>query len=240
LPHSGTFFEQLSVRLGGKKVKLDLAGETIIPILMTGRQKFLRTISNPTLALMLLLLGLAGLFIEFTHPGIIIPGVLGAIFLILAFMAFQVLPVNYIGLLLIFLSIGFFIAEIKIQGFGMFGIGGVISFVLGSVILIKKVPIPEMRPSMTFIILTALTFGGVFLFLGYKVYKALQQKTETGKEGLEGETGIAKTKITSTEGKVFVHGEWWNAVADDDIPEGAKIVIEAVENLILRVKKTGG
>lgn len=224
-------------RIGGNKTRLDLQGQTIQSIKMTGRQKFLRTISNPTLALVLVFLGLAGLFIEFTHPGIIIPGVLGAIFLILAFMAFQVLPVNYIGLLLILLSIGFFIAEIKIQGFGMFGIGGVISFVLGSVILIKKVPVPEMRPSMTFIIITALAIGSVFFFLAYKVYKAIQHRTETGKEGLIGETGVAKTIITPTEGKVFVHGEWWNAIADREIAQGTKVIVESFDKFVLKVKK---
>ena len=227
-------------RIGDKKVKLELKGEKIVFLEMSGRQKFLRTISNPTLAFLLLMLGLAGLFIEFTHPGIIIPGVLGAILLILAFMAFQLLPINYIGLLLILLSIGFFIAEIKIQGFGMFGIGGVISFVLGSVILVKKIPIPEMRPSMSTIIIIAIGFGGIFLFLAYKVYNAMKRKTETGQEALTGKIGVAKTGITSTSGRVFVHGEWWNAVSDEDIPEGSKVKIESIKNFVLKVKKTGG
>lgn len=219
----------------GKTFVLELKGEKIIPLEMSSRQRFLKTITNPNLAYFLLIFGLIGLYLEFTHPGTIIPGVLGGISLLLAFLAFQVLPINYVGLLLILLSLGFFIAEIKIQGFGAFGIGGIISFVLGSIILINA-PIPEMRPTMSIIIAFGIGFGVLFMFLTFKVIKAMKRGTETGKEGLAGETGIAKTEITPSSGKIFVHGEWWNAVSDETIPSGTKVIIESVDNFVLKVK----
>lgn len=223
----------------GSRVMLELKGEKIVPLEMSERQKFLRTITNPNLAYFLLIFGLVGLFIEFTHPGIVIPGILGGISLLLAFLAFQILPINYVGLLLILLSIGFFVAEIKVQGFGMLGVGGIISFILGSIMLINS-PIPEMRPAMSMIITFAVCFGCIFLFLTFKVFQAMKRKRETGMEGIIGESGVARTDIDNHQGKVFVHGEWWNAVADGLIPAGSQVRVESVENLVLKVKKIGG
>lgn len=220
----------------GKIMTLKLKGQPVTRLPMSDRQKFLKTITNPNLAYFLLIIGLFGLYLEFTNPGIIIPGVLGGIALLLAFLAFQILPINYVGLLLILLSIGFFIAEIKVQGFGMLGIGGVISFVLGSIILINA-PIPEMRPTMSIIITFSICFGLVILFLTYKVYKAMRRKSETGQEGLTGETGTAKTPINTNSGKVFIHGEWWNAVSDDEIPAGARVTVLSMDRVTLKVKE---
>jgi membrane-bound serine protease (ClpP class) len=227
------------IQANGRTVTLNLQNEKIIPLNMSERQKFLRTITNPSLAYFLLIFGLIGLYIEFTHPGVAIPGILGGISLLLAFLAFQILPINYVGLFLILLSIGFFIAEIKVQGFGMLGVGGIVSFILGSMMLINS-PIPEMRPAMSLIISFALCFGFVFLFLTFKVFQAMKRKLETGREGLIGETGVAKIDIDNHSGKVFVHGEWWNAVADGLIPAGSKVQVEGIENLLLKVKKSGG
>jgi len=222
--------------VNGKSLVLELQDSNVVNMEMSKRQKFLKTITNPNLAYFLLIFGLIGLYLEFTHPGAIIPGVLGGISLLLAFFAFQILPINYIGLMLIILSIGFFIAEIKVQGFGVLGIGGVISFILGSIMLIDS-PIPEMRPAMSMIILFGVCFGILFLFLTFKVIKAMKRKSETGAEGLTGETGIAKTDITPTSGKVFVHGEWWNAVADETLPAGSKVTVESMDDFTLKVKK---
>ncbi|MCP5102043.1 MAG: nodulation protein NfeD, partial [bacterium] len=163
----------------GKTVVLELTGESTKFLEMSYRQKFLKTITNPTLAIFLFLLGVFGIYIEFSHPGGIVPGVIGGICLLLAFMAFQVLPINYIGLFLIVLSIGFFIAEIKIQGFGAFGIGGIISFILGSLMLVNA-PIPEMRPAMSIIVAFAIWFGFLFMFFTYQVLQAMNPKTRTG------------------------------------------------------------
>ncbi len=225
-------------RANGKTAALKLEGESLVPLEMSGRQKFLKTITNPNLAYFLLIFGLLGLYLEFTHPGILIPGILGGICLLLAFLAFQVLPINYVGLLLILLSVGFFIAEIKIQGFGMFGVGGIVSFILGSLMLISA-PIPEMRPNMSTIIMFALVFAAVFLILAYKVFKAMKRGIDTGEQGLVGEIGVAKTGIDTRAGKVFVHGEWWNAVnasePGETIPAGSKVKVDAVEGFVLKV-----
>jgi membrane-bound serine protease (ClpP class) len=223
----------------GRAITLNIQNEKIVNLTMSERQKFLRTITNPSLAYFLLIFGLIGLYIEFTHPGVAIPGILGGISLLLAFLAFQILPINYVGLFLILLSIGFFIAEIKVQGFGMLGVGGIIAFVLGSMMLINS-PIPEMRPAMSLIISFAFCFGFVFLFLTFKVFQAMKRKLETGREGLIGESGVAKTDIDNRSGKVFVHGEWWNAVADGLIPKGTRVQVETIDNLQLKVKKSGG
>lgn len=223
------------VMTSGKKVRLRLQDKKVINIPMSGRQKFLRTITNPNLAYFLLIFGLLGLYLEFTHPGTIIPGVLGGISLLLAFLAFQILPINYVGLLLILLSLGFFIAEIKVQGFGMLGIGGIISFTLGSIILINA-PIPEMRPTMSIIITFSVCFGLIILFLTFKVFKAMRRRIETGEEGLGGETGTARTDIDSRSGKIFIHGEWWNAVSDTPIPAGSKVEIVSRKNFVLKVR----
>jgi membrane-bound serine protease (ClpP class) len=142
-------------------------------------------------------------------------------------------------LFLILLSIGFFIAEIKVQGFGMLGVGGIASFILGSMMLINS-PIPEMRPAMSLIISFALSFGFIFLFLTYKVFQAMKRKMETGSEGLVGESGVAKTDVDGRSGKVFVHGEWWNAISDTAIPAGSRVEVVAVNNLLLKVKISGG
>jgi membrane-bound serine protease (ClpP class) len=138
--------------------------------------------------------------------------------------------------LLILLSIGLFIAEIKIQGFGILGVGGIVSFVLGSVMLIDT-PIPALKPSLSTILGVAAAFGAIFLFLTFKVIKAMKNRTVTGKEAMVGEIGKAKTDIDKNGGKVFVHGEWWNAITDTDqhIPNGSKIVVKSIENFVLTV-----
>jgi len=110
---------------------------------------------------------------------------------------------------------------------------------LGSIMLINA-PIPEMRPAMPIILTFAVCFGCIFLFLGLKVIQAMKKRKETGREGLIGESGVAKTDIDNRSGKVFVHGEWWNAVADGLIPAGSKIQVETIDNLVLKVKKSGG
>jgi len=220
----------------GKKEILNIRNKTIQNIRMTMRQRFLRTITNPNLAYFLLIIGLAGLYIEFTNPGVIIPGVIGGIALLLAFLAFQILPINYTGLFLILLSIGFFIAEIKIQGFGILGFGGILSFVLGSVMLVNS-PIPELRPAIATIATATGAFGAVFLFLTYKVIKASRRKAETGSEGMIGENGRARSPVNSLSGKVFIKGEIWDAISEEPISEGEIVEILSVDNLILKVKK---
>ncbi len=223
-------------RFDGEEHVLDLKGEEIVEMPMTARQKFLLTISNPNLAYILLMLGLLGLYFEFSNPGAILPGVLGGICLLVAIFSFQILPINYVGLILILLSIGLFILEIKIQSYGILSVGGVLAMVIGSIMLIDA-PIPELRPSLNFIIPIAISLSLIFLFLIILAVKAHARKASTGREGLIGETGKAKTDL-SPEGKVFVHGEIWDAEAPENIPKGSKVkVIEVKTNLKIRVTK---
>jgi membrane-bound serine protease (ClpP class) len=223
-------------RFNGEEATLELKGETIIDIPMTARQKFLITISNPNLAYILLMIGLLGLYFEFSHPGAILPGVLGGISLLLAIFSFQILPLNYVALILILLAIGLFILEVKVQSYGILGIGGVIAMVIGSVMLINS-PLPELQPSLTFIIPVAIGLSLIFFFLLFLVVRSHSRKAVTGKEGLIGEVGLAQTDL-SPEGKVFVHGEIWNAEAVGPIAKGSKVkVVRVLDTLKIRVEK---
>ncbi len=224
-------------RFNGEVSLLELHGEQVVDVPMTARQKFLLTISNPNLAYILLMLGLLGLYFEFSNPGAIFPGVLGGICLLLAIFSFQILPINYVGLILILLAIGLFILEIKIQSYGILSVGGIIAMVIGSIMLIKA-PVPELRPSLKFIIPVAVGLSLIFLFLIIIAIRAHAKKVFTGKEGLIGEIGVAQSDLTP-QGKVFVHGELWNAEADQNIPKGTDVkVVEVLKNLKIKVTKT--
>ena len=232
----GHFDGKTIKRFDGEEQLLELRGEEVIELPMSARQKFLLTISNPNLAYILLMLGLLGLYFEFSNPGAILPGVLGGICLLLAIFSFQILPINYVGLILILLAIGLFILEIKVQSYGILSVGGIIAMVIGSIMLIDA-PIPELRPSLKFIIPVAVGLSLIFLFLIFIAVRALANRVHTGKEGLIGEVGVARSDLTPT-GKVFVHGELWNAEADQEISKGEEVkVIEVLKNLKIRVTK---
>jgi len=157
--------------------------------------------------------------------------------LLLAIFSFQILPINYVGLLLILLAIGLFILEIKVQSYGILSVGGIIAMLIGSIMLINA-PIPELRPSLNFIIPVAVGISLIFVFLIFIAVRAHSKKVFTGKEGLIGETGTASTPI-NPEGKVFVMGEIWNAESEEEIPKGSKVeIIEVLKNLKIKVKKT--
>ncbi|MBT9537528.1 MAG: nodulation protein NfeD [Nitrospirae bacterium] len=229
--------------IDGRKVKtvmgekvLKTANANVVREEMSLRHKILNFISDPNVAYMLMLLGFYGLFFELTNPGSIFPGVMGGICLILAFYAFQTLPVNYAGLLLIILAIILFILEIKIVSQGVLTIGGVIAMLLGSLMLFES-PGPFMKLSLFLIlpavIVTALFFT-VVVGLAYRAYK---RKPVTGSEGLIGLEGIAKTDITKDSGMVLLHGEIWSAYSDEPIPKGEKVVVELVLGLRVKVRK---
>ncbi len=227
--------DQRVVETSDGKHTLKTKGITIISKEMGVRHKILDFISDPNVAYLLMLLGFYGIFFEMTNPGAIFPGVFGAIALILAFYSFQTLPVNYAGLLLIILAIILFLLEIKITSYGVLTIGGIISMVIGSVMLFES-PLPFFRLSLK-VILPAVILTALFFFLTIRlVIKAHMRKPVTGTEGLIGLEGRAKTDIEK-EGLVFVHGEIWKASSDEPIKAGEKVVVEEVENLKLKVKK---
>ncbi|MGB9906881.1 MAG: NfeD family protein [Candidatus Saccharicenans sp.] len=223
-------------RFDGRLEELKLTDEELLEVPLTFRQKLLMAIANPNLAYILLMIGLLGLYFEFANPGAILPGVLGGISLLLAFFSFQILPINYVGLLLIILGTVLFVLEVKVHSYGALTMGGIVSLLLGSIMLIRS-PIPELRPSLKYIIPVALGVSLVFVFLVYLVIKAHTKRTLTGKEGMVGEIGRALTSFDQ-QGQVFVHGEIWRAVADEPINRGDRIqVLEVKNNLTLKVKK---
>ena len=220
---------------GGKEVVLKLAGAPVRTYQMGLRDRILNAISNPDVAYVLMLLGLLGLSFELSNPGVILPGVIGGISLILAFFAFQTLPVNYAGLLLILLAIILFIAEVTVVSHGILAIGGVIAMVLGSLLLFPS-PEPYLRLSRGLIFSTALVTALFFIFVVTKVIEAHREKPISGREAMLGEHGVAQTDI-APEGKVMLRGEYWNAVSAEPIAKGEKVEVVALDGLRLTVRK---
>ena len=195
------------------------------------RDKILKIISDPNIAYILMMIGLAGLYFELSHPGAIIPGVIGGISLIIAFYSFQTLPVNYAGLLLIALGIIFFIAEIKMTSYGVLSIGGLISLTLGSIMLFEDVGV-----SLKLMMPTIALVGGFFIVVSTLAFRAYHSKPQSGMEGMIGEIGLVKQPI-DPEGLIFVHGEYWRAISRERIEPGEKVTVEGIDGLILKVRK---
>ncbi len=216
-------------------IKLATKGLKIQELEMGFRQRFLATLSNPNIAYILMMIGMVGLYFELAHPGAVFPGVIGGICLILAFFAFRTLPVNYAGVLLILLGIFLFIAEIKIASYGLLTMGGLISLAIGSIMLFDS-PVPFLRASFTVIIPTVLATAAFFIFVVAAALKAQLARPTTGSEGIVGEIGVAKTRL-APDGKVFVHGEWWNAYADEGIEPEEKVRVLKHEGLKLKVER---
>lgn len=223
-------------RRAGKRHTLHVANAELRFAEMTWRQKVLNAISQPNIAYMLLMLGILGIFFEISQPGVILPGALGAIALLLAFFAFQTLPVNYVGILFIVLALVLFILEIKVVSYGMLTVGGIVSLTLGSLMLIEH-PEPYLRISLVVIAGTVTVVSGLFLLVLYFVVKTQRRKFFSGAEGMVGEKGEAVTDIDQA-GKVFVHGEYWQAYAATPIGRGEKIeVVRLDDNMRLEVRK---
>jgi membrane-bound serine protease (ClpP class) len=223
-------------RFDGSEQTLALLGKPMVDLPMTFRQRFLLTIANPNLAYILLMIGLLGLYFEFSHPGAILPGVVGGISLLLAVFAFQILPINYVGLGLILLAVIMFILEVKVQSFGMLAVGGIAAMIIGSLMLIKA-PIRELRPSLHFVLPVALAVSLIVIFLLSLVFRAHTRRPFTGREGMIGETGTARTDLAPS-GKVFVHGELWEAESEETVRAGEKVkVIEVLGGLKIKVVK---
>lgn len=199
------------------------------------QHKILRTISNPNIAYILLMIGLAGLYFEISQPGAVLPGVIGGIALVLALYAMQTLPVNYAGFLFILLAVVFFILEIKVVSYGMLSVAGIVCLVLGTLMLFRT---PDLSGSLALSVWipTVLTVSAFFAGVAALAFRAQRARPQTGVEALEGQVGEVIQPIRP-EGKVFVSGELWNAFSDEDIPAGEKIVVVSVVNLKLKVKR---
>jgi membrane-bound serine protease (ClpP class) len=234
LPRLLTAIDGRVVKKGDASIPLHTAEAPVEEIEMSPLRRLLATIADPNIAYLLLTLGSLGLFFELMHPGAVLPGVVGGIGLVLGFYALSVLPVNYAGLALLGLALLFFVAELKAPTHGLLGIAGLIALILGSLMLFKS-PEPAMRVSLDVIAslagFTALVLG----FLVYRVVYASRLPVRTGAEGLVHEHGTARTAL-SPGGKVFVHGEIWDAVADEPVASGEPVEVVAIEDFILRVR----
>ncbi len=235
----GRLFEKLEgykVRMfSGNEVTLHPKGQPVSEYQMTMREKFLSTISQPNLALLLGITGLILLYFEFTHPGFVAPGVIGGICLLLSVLGFSFLPINYVGVLLILLAIGLFVAEVKVQGYGVLGFGGIVAMIIGIIILIDT-PEPAMRIGLGTAISVALPFAAIFIILLLALFKSWKQRITTGNAGMIGLRGVADNDVF-TSGRVKVRGEYWAARSSSPIPAGKPVKVIAVDNLTLRVEE---
>ena len=240
--HVADSLEELLEKIHGTEVHknsstfvLDTKDATIVERPMGLRYRLLATISNPNVAYILMLIGLAGIYFELSSPGAILPGVIGGISLILAFFAFQTLPVNYAGVALIILATILFIAEIKVPSFGLLTVGGVISMILGSLLLFRS---PELyaQVSLGVILPVTLLFAAFFVLCVYLVIKAHRLRPRTGAQGLVGEKAQVYRWNADGTGQVFCHGEYWNARGPRGLAAGASVAVERVEGMEMQVK----
>lgn len=219
----------------GREQVLKLKDADIVPMEMGAVERVLNAISNPNVAYVLMLLGMVGLYFELSNPGVILPGAIGGICLILAFFAFQTLPFNYAGILLILLGLILFIAEIKIVSHGMLTVAGMCAMVLGSLMLFES-PDPYLRLSRSVILVTVLATGAFFTVVVAKALSAHRLSPATGREGLVGQEGVTETGL-APDGKVFVRGEYWDAWCDEPIKAGCRVRVLEVDGMRLKVQR---
>ena len=229
--------DKREVKLRGSIITLNTAERNITFKEMNSRQRILDIIASPNVAYVLMILGLVGLYFELSNPGLILPGVVGSISLVLALYAMQTLPINYAGLLLIILGVVLLIAEVNVMSYGLLAMSGAISIFLGSIMLIDSDD-PAMQISR---MILYPTLGMTFLFSIGSIYlakKSHQLRTTTGMEGLLGEIGVVKETL-NPEGRVLIHGEMWKAESDTVISVGEKVSVEVVKGLKIQVRKVG-
>jgi len=223
-------------RFDGRTETLRTAGAPIERIELTWAQRFLSALAHPQIAYLLLTLGTLGLTIELWNPGAILPGVAGGICLLLAFFAFQVLPVNIAGVALIVFGVALLILEVQVTSFGLLGVGGVISLFLGSIMLVDS-PLPELQIGYRLILPVTLGVSGILLFLVRLAVQAQRARPVTGEDGMIGQAGTALSAIPAGgTGRVQAHGEIWTATAADPINAGDLVRIVGMDGLLLTVR----
>ncbi len=222
-------------RFDGSKTRLALEGATPVRVAMNWRQAVLSLIARPEVLFLLLLGALAGLGTEISHPGLIFPGVVGALCLVLFLFASQILPVNGAGVLLILLAIVLFVAEIKVTSYGLLTVGGIVAMILGAMMLIDS-PVPELRLRLSLLLPAALVMAAWCLTLVSLVVQARSRTAVTGASGMVGQECVADTAL-SPDGFVRVMGERWRAVAEAAVAPGERVRVVSVEGLTLRVRR---
>ncbi len=222
-------------RWDGRKQVLHLAGAAVTEARETLRERVVSAIADPNIGFILLVLGVLGVYVEFTSPGLIFPGIAGAILALLGLSSLSILPISWTGVALLVLALALFVLEAKFTSHGMLGIGGTVSMVLGALLLVNGPP--EMRIHLSTALAVALPFAAITMFLVSIVVKARRNKVLTGPQGMIGELGTARTAL-EPEGQVEVRGEYWDAVAAAPVPAGAEVRVSGVAGLRLKVEKT--
>jgi membrane-bound serine protease (ClpP class) len=221
--------------VGGKPVVLHTAGAPVKEIPEGLRTRVLKYIADPNIAFILMMIGLAGLYFELSNPGMVFPGVLGGICLLLAFFAFQTLPINYIGVLLIFLAFIFFVLEFSITSYGLLSLAGLVCLFLGGMMLFRGGE-GGVDISWSVLIPTVAIVSLFFIVVAGMVFRSHLLQSMTGAAGMVGERGVVYTPL-NPEGQVFVHGEYWQAVSDEPIAKGETVEVLEVMDLKLRVRR---
>jgi membrane-bound serine protease (ClpP class) len=221
-------------RFNGQEVTLNLTGQPIAPFGMTLKQQILDYLMDPDIAFILLAIGALALYAEFNHPGAVVPGTVGVVFILVAAFALNLLPTRFAALGLILAAFALFAAEAKFATHGVLTVGGIALLTLGGLLLVDS-PIPEMRVHLLTALAVSIPLGLITAFLMSLALKARRNKVVTGMEGLVGETGIAQTTL-APRGTIFVHGELWDAVSSADVPAGSSVVVQRVDGLVLQVE----
>src|SRR5205823_13489061 len=220
-------------RYDGTSVTLHVANTQVNVFEMSLRQRLMSSLMDPNIAFLLLALGALALYAEFNHPGAVVPGVVGVISIVLALFALNFLPTRFASLALLLVAFALFALEAKFATHGVLAIGGIVSMVIGALFLVDG-PIPQMRVNVITATAVSIPIGVIAVFLTTLVLKARHGKVATGSEGMIGQIGIARTAV-GADGKVFVHGELWNAVASAAIAEGSRVRVASVNGLHLVV-----
>ncbi len=221
-------------RFNGQEVTLKLSGQPVAPFGMTLKELVLGYLMDPNMAFILLAIGALALYAEFNHPGAVIPGTVGIVFILIAAFALNLLPTRFAALGLILGAFALFAAEAKFATHGVLTVGGIVLLTLGGLLLVDS-PIPEMRVHLLTALAVSIPLGFITAFLMSIALKARRNKMVSGAQGLIGETGIAQTPL-SPRGKIFVHGELWDAVSSSDVGTGQSVVVRRVDGLVLQVE----
>ena len=227
--------EGRKVEVGERQVALAVKNARVDRFEMGLKQRVINALADPQIAYLLLMAGILGLYMEFSHPGVIFPGVAGAIALLLAFASFQILPINYAGLALIALGIALLVAEAFLPTFGAVGVGGAIALAIGSLLLFDTQN-SDLGVARSIVFAAVGTLSAYMLFIGYLVVRTQKRQKTLGTEGMLGEIGEARTALNPT-GRVFIHGEQWSAEGEEEIGPGEKVQVVAVDGLRLKVRR---
>jgi membrane-bound serine protease (ClpP class) len=230
-------FRQISAhpvkRFDGSSASLNLVGAKEVMIEETVKEKVLSFLMDPDIAFVLLAIGALALYTEFNHPGAVWPGMVGIVFILLAVFALHLLPIRFAAVVLIFASFVLFALDAKFGTHGVLAIGGIATLVIGALLLVDT-PIPEMRVHLDTALAVSIPLGGITVFLMSVALRARRNKVVTGIEGLVGEIGVAQTAL-SPGGKVFVHGEIWDAVSSADLAAGERVIVQQIDGMQLKV-----